>query len=1639
VGQSRFLVLFFLLPIVALSSGGIVAAQPSLSSGTGTTLDFSEQQEAVRAAFLRAGTARTPDKADVAALATFAEFVYGEEGERDELIAKLRNAAEHASDPESRRLSHAWLLQLRALVVANDALETLSASSTWRDPLKAPEGIRREALPAAQKSVEQAKEAIVGLGQMDRTVLETANIALAALVNRLDHRNDRAMKQLQPLWSRPARSAEEVPVWLAALRMAAEDQGQSDKSLASRLDRLELAIEQAHTYWSSHPAIAETMQTVVELATTGNLRARGRRALARLQAEKYAPSRSELTKLAWRLDDLPAGTRFLIEDLRQRTADANTTSKEWKELLQARLDFDLVLGNPARRLLVISVLLEERDIVPEGSLARRWALSALAEGYAEAGEPRIAAALAKTAAALALPTKVAELLKTASDPQVLEKAGTEFESPADLGADARLLEAAFEIRRRQKLPVDDSFAAVVGLIDNKIRIGESADVPRLIDELLELLRETPLSPVMLGDISDSPLIARQAGLALLADELEAAPYLLNSLIQKIRRFNQDLTRERMRQTIIAHMKAGNSSREYLYKLKDVALEFIREDRSRTALELYTADALPIILASDARPLSNGDGDAILESLAEVFTFLGESAIARQIILQAKGPNGFRAPEPPDEVCRRIRIAARNGLTASRPLANPSLTDVVSQLASLSCSAGPAEFRPVSPTNSPRLDWPSEESRLHTIVPSTGIVAELRHKSPANECRVSSLVGSDERRRAYLYLLDEERAKSLPNEIREADLIEALASSYSAEGDISSFLRRMAIDLLVDRSAAPPERIGRSTECLLHDLLDAGQEADAMLLVSSVRERIARRDGDAGARAFQESMQVTLRNLNASATPDRKVADLADLDQAVGDLKTASAETLRRRIVELATLYHALPARAFASERALELIRSAQKAASGKIKPDDQAAGILALLYAELEIANGSFANARKLVQQASNSKEHSGWNDLSMIDLRMRLESLRAFVEEVASKRPRMIEVSSKVANLEKRNAPPAELAVQLQSLVDAAAQAREYQIAVDALRKLTTLDVPFEDRDGFQARDSLAMTTTMAARNCQVSLGTASLSLRECAIGAVRMSAVVAADKIRQKSERSREEEDVIKPGDHDLKEILEVLPPLLTGGATPVQAELGVILRWFVAERSSKVAAASREQIEDAASVEDKATTPLRVWRKARADWLVQEGRYRCRLAVGQNADALATLSDAASAARMAAEIAWSGLTASIPEGKSLSPIAELDLAAFQSSLKDDEAVLSYTVDESDVVIWLVRKDAIGLYRMRWDNSRKDVRGMLGQLSAQQGLSVPMRLEEARRIYEVLVAPVQDQLSGVRALLIDTDAVTSRVPFAALVANPTPSPTWSVNEPWTPDWLARRFAISLIPSLTTFASQRSISGGDLARRVLAAGDPADLPADVAYDNEPCADAFGISLTEPDRGLVPGARQELDETMKLAGTQGRLVSQGAFVPDLLQQMSLRDFGLVIFATHGQPEQYDRPARLLLSPRTSASVTSRTWLTATELMQLEFNADLVVLSACSSGLNVGGGLNGLVTGFLRAGARQVIATAWPVGEQIGQGVTLPLVRHYLQNGGKDVDLALHAAVQQMIDMPDSRFRHPYFWAGVFLLGPPYRS
>ena len=122
-----------------------------------------------------------------------------------------------------------------------------------------------------------------------------------------------------------------------------------------------------------------------------------------------------------------------------------------------------------------------------------------------------------------------------------------------------------------------------------------------------------------------------------------------------------------------------------------------------------------------------------------------------------------------------------------------------------------------------------------------------------------------------------------------------------------------------------------------------------------------------------------------------------------------------------------------------------------------------------------------------------------------------------------------------------------------------------------------------------------------------------------------------------------------------------------------------------------------------------------------------------------------------------------------------------------------------------------------------------------------------------------------------------------------------------------------------------------------------------------------------------------------------------------------------------------RPEAPLLS---SIRLADR-WLAVQDVYDLELQAELVVLSACETGLghDTGGDdLVGLVRGFLYAGAASLAVSLWTVDDVAMTELVVQFYTHWLDGQGKA--RALQLAQQTLIQ----KYEHPFYWAPLVLVG-----
>ncbi len=118
-------------------------------------------------------------------------------------------------------------------------------------------------------------------------------------------------------------------------------------------------------------------------------------------------------------------------------------------------------------------------------------------------------------------------------------------------------------------------------------------------------------------------------------------------------------------------------------------------------------------------------------------------------------------------------------------------------------------------------------------------------------------------------------------------------------------------------------------------------------------------------------------------------------------------------------------------------------------------------------------------------------------------------------------------------------------------------------------------------------------------------------------------------------------------------------------------------------------------------------------------------------------------------------------------------------------------------------------------------------------------------------------------------------------------------------------------------------------------------------------------------------------------------------------------------------------------------------LTASEVAGLKLDADWVILSACNTAAGDGSegapGLSGLARAFFYAGARNLLASHWPVRDDVAARMTVRTIEIARDNPNLSRAEAFAQAMREIRndasqDSDSDMLAHPNAWAPFTLIG-----
>jgi len=367
---------------------------------------------------------------------------------------------------------------------------------------------------------------------------------------------------------------------------------------------------------------------------------------------------------------------------------------------------------------------------------------------------------------------------------------------------------------------------------------------------------------------------------------------------------------------------------------------------------------------------------------------------------------------------------------------------------------------------------------------------------------------------------------------------------------------------------------------------------------------------------------------------------------------------------------------------------------------------------------------------------------------------------------------------------------------------------------------------------------------------------------------------------------------------------------------------------------------------------------------------------------------------------------------------------LKEIEGSLRSNEVVLEYVLSEpNSYCVWISRERA-GLQVLPTG------RGRIEDLTKEYLNTIRAKRDDmvlAKQLYDFLLGSLPPEAGGERIIVVP-DGMLNQLPFDTL------------RDPKGAFLLESR-TISYTPASTVLTVLRNTKVAQTPRHTfLGVGD-------VPYQNQghvssklekPTAvgqriergfsDTFGTTLSD-----LPQTREEVLSVSRIVGNDGVLLLGATATETAFKSEPLSDFKIIHIAAHGFADtQFPERSGLVLGVDPNSRDDGL--LQVREIIRLHFDADLVTLSACNTGvgrLQGEEGITNLVEAFLVSGAKAVVASLWSADDIYTSALMERFYTHIAE--GQDKAAALrHAKIDLLAKY--GRQVPPYYWGAFILVG-----
>ena len=404
----------------------------------------------------------------------------------------------------------------------------------------------------------------------------------------------------------------------------------------------------------------------------------------------------------------------------------------------------------------------------------------------------------------------------------------------------------------------------------------------------------------------------------------------------------------------------------------------------------------------------------------------------------------------------------------------------------------------------------------------------------------------------------------------------------------------------------------------------------------------------------------------------------------------------------------------------------------------------------------------------------------------------------------------------------------------------------------------------------------------------------------------------------------------------------------------------------------------------------------------------------------------------------------------------------------LDSDTILLEYSLGDEHSFLWAVTPTSLDVYELpKREEIEARAQRVLNLLTARQQTPGEYEIQstritkadadywtEAAALSKTLLGPVAAQLGNKRLAVVASGAL-QYIPFAALPEVDGQGLGSSKNQP-----LIVNHEIVSLPSASLLAVERR----NLQKRGVATKSLAVIADPVFEKNDPRIKQFATNMKVQtpksqidniNHNALLRAALEVDgsdshgfsrllysrvEANKILSTMGDRSDRFAALDFAANRKTafsadLGKYRYIHFATHGLlDEVHPELSGLVLSLINEKGQQQDGFLRLHDIYNLKLSADLVVLSACRTGLGKqikGEGLVGLTQGFMYAGSPRVVASLWKVQDDSTAELMASFYSAILKEGKRPA-AALREA--QLSMSRTKAWQAPFYWAAFAIQG-----